>query len=150
MRRREWSGSRCSTGPQPRRKTLRSARTTGAGALPARRFWDVAGNPFMVADPRAGAPNFHGWWRGDQEQAGMFLHGYESLWLPATLLQDAERGRLAGPPVAASHHKEVGLHFNKGLAGAPGEAIAAARGTAAHPRITQGVALAVITGCVAL
>jgi FAD/FMN-containing dehydrogenase len=118
----------------------------GAGALPARRFWDVAGNPFMVADPRAGAPNFHGWWRGDQEQAGMFLHGYESLWLPATLLQDAERGRLADALVAASHHKKVGLHFNKGLAGAPGEAIAAARDTATNPGMTEAFALAIIAG----
>src|SRR5258707_12461552 len=118
----------------------------GAGALPARRFWDVAGNPFMVADPRAGAPNFHGWWRGDQEQAGMFLHGYESLWLPATLLQDAERGSLADALVAASHHKKVGLHFNKGLAGAPGEAIAAARDTATNPGMTEAFALAIIAG----
>jgi len=74
----------------------------GAGALPARRFWDVAGNPFMVADPRAGAPNFHGWWRGDQEQAGMFLHGYESLWLPRNLA--ARRG--AGPPRGRARRRQ--------------------------------------------
>src|SRR5271170_1895855 len=57
----------------------------GAGAIPARHFWDVAGNPFMIADRRAGVPSFHGWWRGDQDQVGAFLHGYESLWLPASL-----------------------------------------------------------------
>src|SRR5258706_16366473 len=76
----------------------------------------------------------------------MFLHGYESLWLPATLLQDAERGRLADALVAASHHKKVGLHFNKGLAGAPGEAIAAARDTATNPGMTEAFALAIIAG----
>src|SRR5258708_29600547 len=90
----------------------------------------------MVADPRAGAPNFHGWWRGDQEQAGMFLHGYESLWLPAKLLQDAERGRLADALVAASHHKKVGLHFNKGLAGAPASPLLEIRETGRNQGLT--------------
>ncbi|MGA2043665.1 MAG: FAD-binding protein [Roseiarcus sp.] len=118
----------------------------GAGALPARRFWDVAGNPFMVADPRAGAPQYHGWWRGDQDQAGMFLHGYESLWLPASLLRDAERGRLADGLFAASRHKKVELHFNKGLAGAPDEAVAAARETATNPGMTEAFALAIVAG----
>jgi hypothetical protein len=47
----------------------------GAGALPARRFWDVAGNPIMVADPRPGAPKHHGWWRGDQS---WLLGGYRT------------------------------------------------------------------------
>ena len=48
----------------------------GAGVLPAQRFWDVGGTPFMVVDPRPGAPIYHGWWRGEQDQVGMFL-----LWL---------------------------------------------------------------------
>jgi FAD/FMN-containing dehydrogenase len=118
----------------------------GLRVLPARRLWDVASNPFMVADPRPGAPKHHGWWRGDQDQAGAFLHGYESVWLPASLLQDAERGRLAGALFAASRRKKVELHFNKGLAGAPDEAIAAARDTATHPGMTEAFALAIISG----
>jgi FAD/FMN-containing dehydrogenase len=116
----------------------------GAGVLPARRFWDVAGNRLMVADPRAGAPKYHGWWRSDQEQAGMFLHGYESLWLPASLLADTQRGRLADALFAASRHKKIDLHFNKGLAGAPDEAIESAKDTATNPIVTEAFALAVI------
>jgi FAD/FMN-containing dehydrogenase len=116
----------------------------GAGAIPARHFWDVAGNPFMIADRRAGAPSFHGWWRGDQDQVGAFLHGYESLWLPASLLLEAERQRLADALFAASRYKKVDLHFNKGLAGAPDEAVNAARNTATNPAMTEAFALAII------
>jgi FAD/FMN-containing dehydrogenase len=112
--------------------------------IPARGFWDVAKNPFMVADKRADAPRHRGWWRSDQDQVGAFLHGYESLWLPASLLQDGERQRLADALFAASRHKKIGLHLNKGLAGAPEAAIAAARDTATNPAATEAFALAII------
>jgi FAD/FMN-containing dehydrogenase len=116
----------------------------GAGVLPSRRFWDVGGNPFMVADPRAGAPDYHGWWRGNQREVGVFLHGYESLWLPASLLDGAGRRRLAEALFAASRAKKIELHFNKGLAGATNEAIAAARDTATNPDVIEAFALAII------
>jgi FAD/FMN-containing dehydrogenase len=116
----------------------------GAQVMPARSFWDVTKNPFMVPDRRPGAPRHHGWWRSDQDQVGAYLHGYESLWLPASLLQDGERQRLADALFAASRHKKVGLHLNKGLAGAPEAAIAAARDTATNPTVTEAFALAII------
>jgi hypothetical protein len=115
-------------------------RPVGAALLGCR------GQSFMIADSRAGAPAFHGWWRGDQDQVGMFLHGYESLWMPAPLLREAERGRLADALFAASRYKKVDLHFNKGLASAPDEAIAAARDTATNPGMTEAFALAIIAG----
>jgi len=115
---------------------------SGTGVLPARRFWDNGVLPFFVPDPRPGAPKYHGWWRGDQEQVGAFFHGYESVWLPASLLQ--EPGRLADALFAASRPKKVELHFNKGLAGAPEQAIAAARDTATNPAVTTAFALAII------
>jgi len=116
----------------------------GTGVFPARRFWDNGFLPFFVPDPRPGAPKFHGWWRGDQEQVGEFFHGYESVWLPASLLQEPERGRLADALFAASRPKKLALHFNKGLAGAPDEAIAAANDTAINPAVTKAFALAII------
>ena len=45
---------------------------------------------------------------------------------------------------AASRHKEVGLHFNKGLARARRAAIAAALDTATNPAVTEAFALAII------
>ncbi len=87
-----------------------------------RAWWDVEarkkrGSDAMISDPRPGAPAFHAWWSGDQDQVSAYLHGYESLWLPAALLQSAEQAHLAGALFAASRRWEVELHFNKGLAG---------------------------------
>ncbi len=98
----------------------------------------------MIPDKRAGAAPDHGWWEGDQDQVGAFLHGYDSLWLPATRLRGEERQRLVTALLAGSRHKQIELHFNKGLAGAPPAAIAAALDTATNPHVTEAFALAII------
>jgi FAD/FMN-containing dehydrogenase len=120
-----------------------------AGAGHARPWWDVAarkkrGNDSMISDPRVGVPAYHAWWSGDKDQAGAFLHGYESIWLPASLLKPADSKQLAQALFAASRHWEVELHFNKGLAGAPARAIAAAQNTAINPLALDAFALAII------
>ena len=120
-----------------------------AGSGPARHWWDAAyrkakGSTSMIADPRPAAPPHHAWWSGDQEQVGAFLHGYESLWLPATLLNEPRHAAFVDALYAASRLKDVELHFNKGLAGAPAEAIVAARETATNPAMTEAFALAII------
>src|SRR5262249_37328293 len=61
------------------------------GSRPAQHWCDAVyrkahGSKAMVGDSRPGAPARHAWWSGDQDQVGAFLHGYESLWLPAKLL----------------------------------------------------------------
>jgi FAD/FMN-containing dehydrogenase len=114
---------------------------------PARHFWDPAALKtvpgLVVADDRHGAPEGNIFYAGDQGQAGEFLHGYQSLWLPAALLKDDQRERLADGLFAASKHWGVSLHVNKGLAGAPPEAIAAARDTAVNPAVVDAFALAI-------
>lgn len=120
-----------------------------AGSGYARAWWDVEarkkrGSDAMISDPRPGAPVSHAWWSGDQDQVSAYLHGYESLWLPAALLRQAEQIHLASALFAASRRWEVQLHFNKGLAGAPAEAIAAARDTATNPAVLDAFALAII------
>jgi FAD/FMN-containing dehydrogenase len=122
--------------------SMPSAFRTGAGD--ARRWWDVSGNQFMVQDSRDGAPDNRGWWQGDQAQVGAFLHGFDSMWLPASLLQPERQPQLANALFAASRHKEVQLHINKGIAGAPSDAIAATRQTATHPGVVDAFALALI------
>jgi FAD/FMN-containing dehydrogenase len=126
-----------------------SASDLEAGSGHARAWWDVAarkkrGSDAMISDERPGAPPFHAWWSGDQDQVSAYLHGYESLWLPAALLQKPEEAKLAGALFAASRRWEVELHFNKGLAGASAEAIAAARATATNPAVLDAFALAII------
>jgi FAD/FMN-containing dehydrogenase len=116
----------------------------GTGALKAQHWWDFAGTHRMVQDTRPGAPAYHAWWQGDQDQVGAYLHGYDSLWLSGALLQAPQRQRLAQALFAGSRHKEIELHFNKGLAGAPPEAIAAALDTATNPAVTEAFALAII------
>ena len=116
----------------------------GAHATAARHWWDIQGNDSMIPDKREGAPKFHGWWKGDQDQVGAFIHGYDSLWLPASLLQKDQRQRLFDALFAGSRHKKVELHFNKGLAGASAEVINAAKGTATNPAVCDAFALAII------
>ena len=115
-----------------------------SGAHGARDWWKLEDNPSMFADTRPGAPKYHGWWKGDGDQVDVYLHGYESLWLPESLLDPGAQARLSDALFAASRHKEVGLHFNKGLAGAPPEAIAATLDTATNPEVTKAFALAII------
>ncbi|HXQ31437.1 MAG TPA: FAD-binding oxidoreductase [Steroidobacteraceae bacterium] len=119
------------------------------GSRPAREWWDAQGrrqrgSTSVTFDDRPDASPTHAWWSGDQEQVGAFLHGYDSLWLPASLLKRPQRARLADALVAASRHADVGLHFNKGLAGAPAEAIAAARDTAMNASALSSFALAIV------
>jgi len=115
-----------------------------SGAWDSRGWWDIEGNPSMIRDPRDGAPKNHGWWEGDQSQVGAFVHGFDSLWLPASLLHQDRQKHLADALFAASRHKEVSLHFNKGLAGAPPEARAATRQTATNPTVVDAFTLVII------
>lgn len=124
---------------------------TIVASLPARHWWDVefqnklhAG--VFVVDPRPGAGPTDAWWGGDGAQCGQVLYGYESLWLPALLLEGKSQDRLVDALFAASRHWDVELHFNKGLAGAPAEAIAGARDTATNPVVLDSFALAIIAG----
>ena len=118
-------------------------------AYNARRWWDVVyrkstGNDALISDPRPGAPAMHAWWSGDRGQVGAFLHGYESLWLPATLLQKDQQQRLADALFAATRHKKVEMHFNKGIAGAPPAAVAATKDTATNPAVVDAFVLVII------
>jgi len=120
-----------------------------AASQPMRQWWDFAADkphrvPWERWDDRPRAPDVHAWWAGDSDQVSMFIHGYESLWLPASLLEAPNRARLADALFAASRHYGVGLHFNKGLAGAPPEVIAAAREAATNPAVLDAFALAII------
>jgi FAD/FMN-containing dehydrogenase len=118
------------------------------GAVPARDFWNAADlvktrPKAVIRDDRPGAPAGNLFWADNLGEAGMFLNAYKSAWLPASLLEEYGRQRLADALFAASRHWWMALHFNKGLAGAPAGAIAAARDTATHPAMVDAFALAI-------
>ena len=118
-------------------------------AGPARLRWDpsvlkrIPG--VVIADDRQGAPADDIFWAGNLEEAGAVWYAYQSAWLPASLLEADQRQSFVDALFAAAQHKGVSLHCNKGLAGAPAEAIAAARDTPMNPAVIDAFALA-ITG----
>jgi len=119
------------------------------GSMPFRHWWDVDWrrehhHNVFKADSRLGATPSNVWWNGDSGQVGWFVWGFESLWMPASLLQEDAREKLANALFSASRFSEVELHFNKGLAGAPPEAIEAAKDTAMNPSVFGAFALAIV------
>ena len=143
------------------------------GGLPARHFWDVQwwkehwpelafpnrnaltglldyallhvmSEPVLNFDDRPGAGSNNAWWKGDGGQVSWFIWGFESLWMPASLLEKNSQDRLADALFAASRHAGLELHFNKGLAGAPPDAIARATNTATNPAVLTAFALAIV------
>ncbi len=115
--------------------------------FPARHWWDAAyrkarDSSSILSDGRPGAPAGNVYWAGNAIEVNVFLYGYESLWLPAALLEEPDR--LADALFAATRKFAVGLHFNKGLAGAPPERVAEARETATNPAVLDAFALGII------
>ena len=105
----------------------------------------VIPEPLFYFDDRPDAGPNNAWWKGDGGQVAWFIWGFESLWLPASLLEQDAQQHLADALFAASRHSGFELHFNKGLAGAPPDAIADATDTATNPAVLTAFALA-ITG----
>lgn len=65
-------------------------------AIPAKHFWDpdfLKKNfpQFIDVDDRPGAPAGNIFWAGNRGEAGQFLHGYRSAWLPSSLLEKDRR-----------------------------------------------------------
>jgi FAD/FMN-containing dehydrogenase len=118
-------------------------------AFPARHAWDAKflkqhAPQVIVPDDRPGAPPENFVWAGNHGETGQFLHGYRSVWLPASLLEKAQQPTLVEALFAASRHWRISLHFNKGLAGASAEDRAAARDTAMNPVVLDAFALAIL------
>ena len=84
------------------------------------------------------------WWATDNSDVGACWYGFESVWLPETLLANEQLEGLAQALYSASRHWSFQLDFKKGRAGAPPEEIAAVRDTATNPAVLTAFALAII------
>jgi FAD/FMN-containing dehydrogenase len=69
-----------------------------------------------------------------------------ATWLSASLLEPAQAERLTDALFAASRYWSIELQPSKGLAGAPADALAAARDTATNPAVLDAFALAIVAG----
>jgi FAD/FMN-containing dehydrogenase len=117
--------------------------------MPARDWWDADfrkkySPEAIISDPRTGANPDDFSWVGDHDGIGAFWRGFETLWLPAALLQPDQQQRIADALYAAARHWFVEVQFDKGLAGAPDSALAASRDTATNPAVLNAFALALI------
>jgi FAD/FMN-containing dehydrogenase len=120
-------------------------------SIEARRRWDQAFieahvPEALIADDRPGAPPENVFWSANYSEAGHFLHGFESAWLPAALLQADARVALADALHEAAKLWSVELHFQKGLAGATDAVRATVRDTPINPDVLDAFALAIIAG----
>ena len=119
--------------------------------IPAQHLWDTAflrqyAPGIIAADDRPQAPAENIYWATDKQQSGQFLYGYHSAWLPVSLLGKNKQPALTEAIFKASRSWSLSLHFNKGLAGAPPEEIAAAKDTAMNPAVLTAFALLLIAG----
>jgi FAD/FMN-containing dehydrogenase len=117
-------------------------------AGPGRYRWDGAALEKYVPDsirrddrPNAPAANFY--WTANIPETGHFIHDFQSLWLPSALLAPQRQAELTDALLAASRHWTIEMHFQKGLAGAPPEAIAASLDTPINPEVTRSFMLAI-------
>jgi FAD/FMN-containing dehydrogenase len=120
-------------------------------AGPGRYRWDAAALErfapgSVLHDDRPDAPAGNVFWAANLAEAGHVIYGFESLWLPQSLLRPERQDALADALMASSRHWTVELHFQKGLAGAPEDVIAAARETPMNPAVADAFALAIIAG----
>ena len=119
--------------------------------VPAQHLWDTAflkqsASHFIATDDRPNAPEGNVYWMSNKDEAGQFLYSYHSAWLPDKLLEKNNQPALAEALFSASRYWSTTLHFNKGLAGAPAEEIAAAKDTAMNPAVLKAFALVIIAG----
>jgi FAD binding domain/Berberine and berberine like len=115
----------------------------GSWAFDSRSRWDPSGHSWKP-DPRDGVPKHHVWGRGNEGECGAFLYGYDSLWLPASLLKKSRQKQLTAAILAASRHGIVRFHINKGMAGAPPEVLKSVSQTATNPALLDAFTLVIV------
>ena len=117
-------------------------------AIPAKDFWNPAVLKLIPGvidfDGRPGAAKGNFFWASDAGEVGEVLHAYQSTWLSQRLLAPERQPALVDALVRASRRWQVTLHCNKGLAGAPANALRRTRDTSTNPAVLDAFALAIV------
>jgi FAD/FMN-containing dehydrogenase len=113
-------------------------------AIPGRKMWD---RDYILRkapnDIKTSGDLF--WWSGgDAEQVGISWYAYQSRWIPLELFEASKARAFAATLFRASRHWSLGLHFNKGQAGASPAAVALGRETAMNPALYRAAALLIM------
>jgi len=95
-------------------------------------------------DDRPGEPKGRFWWTNDSEQVSTYWYAYQSRWIPLDRFEGGEANKFAATLFDASRHWSIGLHFNKGQAGASAEAVRRGRETSMNPAVFKAAALAIV------
>src|SRR5262249_7255096 len=114
--------------------------------IPANKMWDTAfisqvAPQDIHRDPRGGDLY---WWASNQGEVATYWYAYQSRWIPEELFTPAKAPGFARVLFAASRQWTVGLHFNKGQAGASEEALKRDRETSVNPDVYRSAALVII------
>lgn len=115
--------------------------------VPGGHFWDPNYGPraaTMMHDDRPGAPADNFYEKGNVTEAGWLLHGYQSAWIPADLLNPENRATFSEGFYLAAQNFSVEMHTNKGLAGGAEDALERSRNTAMNPAVFDAFALALV------
>ena len=139
-----WQPLRDFTDQSPGKYTMKASFVE----IPGPRVWDQAYlDQFPGAIQKDSRPDREGnlfWWTGDGDQVFTYWYAYQSRWIPLDLFEGPGARRLAALLFEASRHWSVGLHFNKGQAGAAEEAVKRGRETSMNPAVYEAAALAII------
>ncbi|HUA28815.1 MAG TPA: FAD-dependent oxidoreductase [Streptosporangiaceae bacterium] len=116
--------------------------------FPARGFWNpaVVGQVpgLIVPDDLSGSPKNYYYWATNAGEVGQVLHAFESTWLSQKLLDPQRQPALVDALIRASQFWQVSLHCNKGLAGAPANALDWTKDTPMNPAVLDSFALAIV------
>jgi len=113
---------------------------------PAQRWWDMDYREkefpeTIVIDQDSNQRGKQFYWNGDNGETNVFWAGYESAWLPQSLLAPNKVQELADTIIKAANEFRFAFHFQKGLAGASEQRLAEARNTPVHPSVLDAFAL---------
>ena len=136
-----WVQARRTISPSVRRRCFAASRPATAGI---RHFSRPMHRPPSAPTIGPARPRTISSGQPTSSEAGHFIHGFESAWLPASLLRADRQAELIDALIAAARHSTVELHFQKGLAGGTRERSRAARDTATNPAVLDAFALAII------
>ncbi|MEK6248520.1 MAG: FAD-binding oxidoreductase [Planctomycetales bacterium] len=118
--------------------------------MPATRMWDYdylsQHHPDMVqGDGRAGQPKGQYWWAGNQGEVSQFIYGYYGRYLPARLFDKTSSSKLVDMLFQVSRLTKLGIHINKGLAGASAESVARTSQTSMNPEVLKAAGLLLLS-----